>query len=153
MPWWHRAFALFFLAFSAFFMIGSWGGPIFKQTEAKPMVMTIAVVLPLIGIGLTFIFFTTTIRFTSDEIEHHTIFSTKRLPLSEIRGRREYVVRGEEGGSARYLKLVPDDDRLPTLDFMKNYTFDDKFYLWFYELPNLDAEDKKVHKDSNFGLV
>jgi hypothetical protein len=36
---------------------------------------------------------------------------------------------------------------------MKNYTFDDKFYLWFYELPNLDAEDKKVHKDSNFGLV
>jgi len=118
--------------------------------------MVIAVVFLIVGIGLTINFFKATVTFTSDAIELNTIFARKKLPFSGIRGRREYVVRGGEvdaGGSTRYLKLVPNDDRLPTLDFMKNYTFDDAFYSWFNALPDLDAEDKKVHKDANFGLV
>ena len=115
--------------------------------------MLIAIVFMTVGIGLTVNFFNTTITFTAEAVELRTIFGRKKLPLSGIRGRREYEVHGVEGGITRYLKLVPNDGRLPTLDFMKHYTFDDAFYQWFYELPDLDAEDKKKHKDANFGLV
>jgi len=145
-----------FLAFSTFFVIGTLRGLITGQEEAKPLQLVIAVVFLIVGIGLTINFLKTTVTFSADTIELKTIFARKSLPLSAIRGRREYVVRGgdaDAGGSTRYLKLVPNDDRLPTLDFMKNYTFDDVFYRWFYELPDLDVEDKKVHKDANFGLV
>jgi hypothetical protein len=154
--WWPRTFALLFLGFSAFFLIGTSWGLLTGQEEAKPLQMVFAVVFLVVGIGLTINFFKTTITFTADAIELNTIFARKKLPFSGIRGRREYVVRGgdvEAGGSTRYLKLVPNDDRLPTLDFMKNYTFDDAFYRWFNALPDLDAEDNKVHKNANFGLV
>jgi hypothetical protein len=77
----------------------------------------------------------------------------RRLPLSAIRGRREYVVRTYRGGSTRYLKLESDDDRFPALDFSRNYEFDDAFYKWFYSLPDLDAKDREVHEDKNFGLI
>lgn len=134
-------------------MIVTWGIPIAGQAEAKPIEMMIACIFLIVGIGLTIYFFKTSVIFTTDAIELHMVFAQHRLPLNAIRGRREYVVSDNEGGSSRYLKLVPNDDRLPTLDFMKGYTFDDAFYRWFYELPDLDAEDKKVHKDANFGLV
>jgi hypothetical protein len=39
------------------------------------------------------------------------------------------------------------------MDFEKSFTFDDSFYAWFNALPDLDADDKTVRKDSNFGLV
>jgi hypothetical protein len=66
------------------------------------------------------------------------------------------VVKGTQagaGGNTRYLKLIPGDDRLPTLEFSKNYTIDDTFYKWFYEPPDLDERDKREAKDSKFGLV
>jgi len=107
----------------------------------------------LVGVGLTINAFQTKVIFTFDTIELQSILGRKRIPLSGIRGRREIVATGEEGGSTRHLCLVPDNDRLPTLQFMKSYTFDDTFYRWFNELRDLDAEDKKVHKDANFGLV
>jgi hypothetical protein len=113
----------------------------------------LSVIFLLVGVGLTINAFQTTVVFTCDAVELHSILSRLRLPLSKIRGRREFVARGEEGGGTRYLCLVPEDDRLSTLQFMKSYTFDDVFYRWFNELPDLDAEDKKVHKDANFGLV
>jgi len=94
-----------------------------------------------------------TVIFTADAIELRSILGYSRLPLNEIRGRREFVERGNEEGGTRYLVLVPNDDRLPTIQFMKGYTFDEAFFRWFYDLPDLDAEDKKVHKDANFGLV
>ena len=60
----------------------------------------------------------------------------------------------DEDGSTVFLKLEPNDDRLPTLEFQKNYyNFDDRFFRWFNELPDLDVEDKKKHMTSNFGLV
>jgi hypothetical protein len=151
-----RAFALFFLAFAIFFVIGSWGGPIAGRSEAKPMEMMIAVLLLIVGMGLTVNFFTATITFTADTIEKNSLFRRERLPLSGIRGRREFVVRGgsaDTGGSTRYLKLVPNDDRLPALEFMKSYSFDEAFFRWFNSLPDLDAEGSETHRDSNFGLV
>lgn len=97
--------------------------------------------------------FTTSVRFTADAIERATFLSAKQLPLSKIHGRREYVVQFAKGGRTRYLKLESNDPNFPTLDFSRNYNFDEAFYKWFYSLPDLDARDKEVHKDSNFGLV
>ncbi|MGO9129879.1 MAG: hypothetical protein ACLQIS_09130 [Bryobacteraceae bacterium] len=86
-----------------------------------------------------------------DAIEVRGLFGKKRLRFDEIRGRREYVVRGDEGGSTRYLKLEPNDDRLPTLRFAREHNFDSVFYAWFRRLPDLDAMEKA--KSSNFGLL
>lgn len=156
MKWRWRAFAFFFLFFGALPMIASLREFISGASDPKPMMLPVGVLFLAAGIGLTFYAFKAAIGFSQDAIEHRTIFGQKKLPLDGIKGRREYVVKGAQGdvgGNTRYLKLVPNDDRLPTLEFSKHYTFDDTFYRWFYELPDLDAEDRKVHKDSNFGLV
>ncbi len=89
-------------------------------------------------------------------IEKCNLLGKKTLPISAIRGRREYVVSGDgEGGRTRYLRLVSNDDRYPTIDFMKNgYNWDDAFRSWFDSLDDLDARDKEqAHKASNFGPV
>lgn len=137
-------------------MIASLRGFISGASDPKPMMLPVGVLFLAAGLGMTFYAFKAAIEFSQDAVEHRTIFGQKKLPLDGIKGRREYVVKGAQGdggGNTRYLKLEPNDDRLPTLEFSKHYTFDDTFYRWFYELPDLDAEDKKVHKDSNFGLV
>ena len=151
--WGQRAFALLFLAFSVFFVIESCRSVFSGQEEPRPFLLILSVVFILVGIGLTVNAFQTTVTFTCDSIELRSIVRRLKLPLSKIRGRREFAARGEEGGETRYLCLVPDDDRLPTLQFMKAYTFDDAFHRWFNEPPDLNAEHKKVHKDANFGLV
>jgi hypothetical protein len=151
--WSQRAFALLFLALSVFFVVGSWKGVFFGEEDPRPFLMILSAIFLLVGLGLSFNAFQTTVTFTGDAIELRSILNRLKLPLSKIRGRREFVARGEEGGGTRYLCLIPEDDRLPTLQFMKNYTFDDAFYGWFNELRDLDAEDKRVHKDADFGLV
>lgn len=98
-------------------------------------------------------FHTAAATFTCDAIELRSIHSRLGLPLNKIRGRREFMARDEEGAGTHCLSLVPEDDRPTTLQFMKGHTFDDMFDRWFNELPDLDAEDKKVHKDTNFGIV
>lgn len=61
---------------------------------------------------------------------------------------------GEDFPSVWYLKLEPNDDRFPVLDFEESYyRLDDYFCEWFNALPDLDALDKVRPKDSNFGLV
>jgi len=151
--WGHRAFALLFLTLGAFFVIGLCRSGFRGQEEPRPLLLIVSVAFLLVGVGLTVSAFQTTVTFTCDPIELRSILSRLRLPLNKIRGRREFVARGEEDGGTLYLCLVPNDDRLSTIQFMKGYTFDDTFYRWFNELPDLDAEDKKVHKDANFGLV
>jgi len=152
--WGQRSFSVLFLAFGVFFVIGSWRSVFLAQEESRPLLLILSMIFLVVGVGLTVNAYQTTVTFTSDAIELRSILGRRRLPLGEIRGRREVVASGgEEGGSTRYLCLVPDDDRLPTLQFMKSYTFDDAFYRWFNELRDLDAEDKKIHRDANFGLV
>ena len=120
--WGQRAFALLFLAFSVFFVIGSWRSVLFEQEEPRPLLLILSVIFLAVGAGLTVNAYQTTVTFTSDTIEMGSIMSRRRLPLNGIRGRRELVASGEEGGSTRYLCLVPDDDRLPTLQLMKGYS-------------------------------
>jgi hypothetical protein len=162
--WWWRAGAVFFLTIGSVVSIGIWNGIIFGEREPKFAEMVGTPVLAIVGVFLAWSAFRATVTLSADAIELRTLFERKRLPLNAIRGRREYVVRGgtvDVGGSTRYLKLEPNDDRLPTMDIVKYFNFDDRFYQWFKALPDLDALDKQrrealekdPHNNSNFGLV
>ncbi|HEU5456996.1 MAG TPA: hypothetical protein VFU68_00120 [Terracidiphilus sp.] len=146
-----RLFALAFCGFGSFVFLGSLY-ELFKGAS-RPSILAAGFAFTLVGICLVIYCFQAAIQFTTDAIEHRTLFRTKRLPLTSIRGRKEYVVHGEGGGGTRYLRLVPDDDRLPVMDFSKSYAFDQAFFQWFYGLRDLDAEEKQPHKDSGFGLA
>jgi hypothetical protein len=66
--------------------------------------------------------------------------------------RREHVSR-DDGVDRRYVQLIPDDDRLPTVSFSRDYRFDAAFEEWLYSLPDLDAAEKARGKSSDFGLL
>jgi hypothetical protein len=153
--WWRRASAILFVVLGILFLTAFCWGPISGQADPKPLGIVFSAAFTLVGILWTIGAFKSTVTLSNDAIEVRGIWGCKRLPLNGIRGRREYVVRGGgvEEGSTRYLKLVPDDDRLSPLEFEKYFTFDDAFYQWFNKLPDLDAMDKMKHKDSGFGLV
>ena len=99
MKLWWRSFALFFLAFGTFSVIGSWRWLITEDAGPMPMQIMLSFVLFAVGIGLTIHAFKATVRFTRDAIEQRTIFGEKTLPLDGIRGRREYVVRSYQPGA------------------------------------------------------
>lgn len=151
--WYWRAFAFIYVSCVAIFTLQMWREALFGLAEPKPKEMMLSAALLLAGVGFAVHTSMSSVRFTVDSVEKWGIFGIKRLPLSKIRGRREYVVHGEEGGGTPYFKLESNDALFPTMDFSKNYSFDDAFCKWFYSLPDLDAKDKEVHKDSNFGLV
>lgn len=145
-----KLFALGLCGFSAFFLCGS----LYELHigASSPSVVAAGFAFFVAGMAFAVYTFRVSIRFTGDAIEHRTLMGIRRLPLAEIRGLKEFVSRDEKG-STRYLRLVPDDDRIPAMDFAKNYSFDDSFHQWFYGLRDLDAEEKQTHKGSNFGLV
>jgi hypothetical protein len=155
MKWWRRASAILLLMFGILFSAAFCWGPVIRHADPNPLGIAISAAFTLVGIFWTISAFKSTVTLSDDAIEVRGILGCKRLPLNGIRGRREYVVRGGgvEDASTRYLKLVPDDDRLSPLEFEKYFTFDDAFYQWFNKLPDLDAMDKIKHKDSGFGLV
>jgi hypothetical protein len=84
--------------------------------------------------------FKATVTLSDDAIETYGLLGRAKLRFDEIEGRREYAVTGggEDAGSTHYFKLEPNDDRLPTLDFIRDYDFDAAFYDWFKRLPDLD---------------
>jgi hypothetical protein len=151
--WLWRAFAIVFLVFSGVFVTLIWRGALLGLADRSLKELIISAFLVLAGAGMTIHAFTVGVRFTVDAVEHWSLTGVKKLPLAKIRGRREYVVGGGEEGSAHYLKLESDDDRFPALNFSKSYNFDDAFYKWFYNLPDLDQKDREARKTSNFGLV
>jgi hypothetical protein len=141
------------MAVSSLVCIGIWGGVILGRREPKLEEMVVSAILPMFGVLWVAFSFLSTVTLFVDALEHRTLLGRKRLPFEGIRGRREYFVDSYESGSTRYLKLEPNDDRLPTLDFQKYYTFDREFYEWFNNLPDLDAMDRLKGKNSSFGLI
>jgi hypothetical protein len=146
--WQWRAFAVVWTAIGALV----WGGIISKETLGKedPRLWHFVVGPLWIIAGLLWIahMFQAAVTLFHDSIEKRGLLGRARLRFGEIRGRREYFVTGggEDGGATHYLKLEPNDDRLPTLDFMWDYDFDPAFYDWFKSLPDLDAVDKVKDK-------
>ena len=143
---------LVLIAAGVFFFFANWIAPLLDMNEAKPWQMVFSAVFLLFGLLWTIFAYKSSITFTLDSVEYRDLIKTQQLPLFAIRGRRERVVRSEDG-DAHYLKLVTDDDRFRSIEFQKIFAFDDIFYGWFNSLRDLDAADKIKHKDSNFGLV
>jgi hypothetical protein len=138
-PW--RAFAIVWTAIGALV----WGTILPKEISGtEDAHLSHFVVAPLWIIGgilWTVHMLRATVTLSHDSIETRGLLGKARLRFNEIRGRREYVVAGsdEDGGDTHYLKVEPNDDRLPTLDLMRAYDFDTTFYGWFEKLPDLDA--------------
>jgi hypothetical protein len=152
MKWWRRAFPIVFIAFSLVFLFGLFSKGLDFEDQKQIITLVVAIVFLLVGSYMTISAFKSTITLSANSIELLTLKGRQQLALSAIRGRREYWVNTGRSRT-RYLRLEPDDDRLPTMDFEKSFTFDDSFYAWFNALPDLDADDKKGHKESDFGLV
>lgn len=153
--WGQRVFCIVFMALSVVFLIGFWGGAISGEREATWLELMIPIVLLIMGSFFTARAFRNYIALLQTEIRIQTILGRQTLPLDKIRGRRRYLSRGDgESPSIWYLKLEPNDDRFPPLEFEEShYTLDDPFFRWFNALPDLDALDKLRPKTSNFGLA
>lgn len=154
MSWWFRGFVLFFLLFGGAFLFTCLRDILAGEQRHGIWDLVVAAVFPIVGAILSAKAFTSKIIFSDDSITRRSFWDSRTVRLSLVAGRREYVVNGgEEGGSTRYLRLEFNDGS-PPLDFGKRlYRFDDVFWLWFNELPDLDARDAQARKGSNFGLV
>ncbi|HEX4321219.1 MAG TPA: hypothetical protein VHZ52_09970 [Acidobacteriaceae bacterium] len=148
----HQVFSLVFLAVASFLTINFWIELLSGKKEPKLLEIILWPVFPIAGAVWVAFAFTSTITLFDDAIELRTLLKTTRLPFTGIRGRREYVIQTDDG-TMTYLKLEPNDDRLPVLDFQDAYNFDSTFYDWFHKLPDLDKLGKTKPKNSNFGLV
>jgi hypothetical protein len=150
-----RVFCIVFMALSVFFLIVFWGGAISGRREATWLELMIPIGFLVGGSFLSARAFKNYIGLSVGEIRIQTILDRQTLPFDKIRGRRRYLSRGDdEFPSIWYLKLEPNDDRFPTIEFEESYyTLDDRFFTWFNALPDLDALDKLRAKTSNFGHV
>lgn len=148
----YRGASLVFLAVASFLVISFWDGIATGQKEPKLLEMILLPIFPIAGGVWVAFAFRSTVTLFDDAIELRTLVKGVRLPFTGIQGRREYVVQSDDG-STTYLKLEPNDDRLPALEFQQNYDFDSTFYNWFYQLPDLDELGKTKPKKSNFGLL
>lgn len=97
------------------------------------------------GAIFTAMTFFTRVTFTDDAIELRGIFESRKLPFSEIRGRHETMadICTFRFYSFRFSNwtLVPKKANLQPINVSNFYKFDDVFYEWLYQLPDLDAED------------
>jgi hypothetical protein len=101
--------------------------------------------LPIFGLGLMAIItgiatlssFYNRVTLYANSIEYRSIWSTSWLQFEEIRGRRALPGYGGRGGRGPRLRIVPNEASQPTLEFEKNYNFDDAFWTWFNKLTDL----------------
>jgi len=84
--------------------------------------------------------FTSKVILSDNTIEVRGIFYRNRMLFSEIRGRRETVKKSLTGISSSW-KLEPREDTAHAIDINNFFTYDDVFYTWFNQIPDLDAED------------
>jgi len=143
------------MALSVFFLVAFWGGAVSGTREATLTELFVPIAFLTIGGFFTARAFKNYIELSQAEISKQSIFGRSTLPIHKIRGRRRYLDKGGyETPSVWNLKIEPNDDRFPTIEFEESYyTLDDYFYAWFNALPDLDASDKQSPKTSNFGLA
>jgi len=153
--WGQRAFSIVFTTFGAVFLVAIWGGVISGTREASWIEVVVSIALPLGGGFFVARAFKDYVALSETEIRHQGLFKLQMLPFDKIRGRRRYLVKGDgKSPAVWHLKVEPNDDQFPTLDFEESYyTFDEYFRTWFGALPELDERDKTGPKPSNFGLV
>jgi hypothetical protein len=130
-------FAVFFLSFSGAGLVHFLGEMVSGERSPDTIEIVAPAVLVLVGSGLVMHYFTTVVILFPDAIELRTLWSTKRLAFSEIRGRHEYETTDSDGIKTQYIKLESVDHHRPTLEFQRFYNFDSAFDEWLKRLPNL----------------
>jgi hypothetical protein len=150
MKWLDRAGAVLAMAAGAVLCtiaLSDWSDPIIPSHNRNLIGFLASAALLLYGIYKTANAFISTVTLFPGSVEVRTAFSRESLPSSKIRGRREYV---NNWGRSKtwYYSLVPNDDKLGTLDFEQDFNFDETFFSWFNHLPDLDAADEEKNKES-----
>jgi len=148
--WWGRAGTVLLLIVGAAFCTTVWDVPNFSPQNPQLLTMFVSAVILFVGIYQTANAFISTVTLFAESVESRTAFVCRRLLFSEIRGRRQYITGGRY--KTAYFSLVPNDDRLYTLAFVQAFNFDEAFFRWFNHLPDLDAADEKMEKESKAGL-
>lgn len=148
--WGWRIFSLFFPIFGGCAVISALRDYIHQTEVFKPGVLIVGLLFVIIGTGMAINFFTSVVRFTHDSIEHRTLFRRRSLPLAAIGGRREYMTRDSDGVPTYYLRLIPNDHRLPVIEFTRTFALDKAFFRWFYSLPELNERDEPKSSFSIF---
>lgn len=136
--WWIRIFSIFFFAFSTAGLIHFTRG-ILAGEEAPNWVSIVGpAFLSLVGLGLVAHHFNTFVIIFRDAVEVETLWSRKRLFVSEIRGRHEYEATDSDGVTTRYVKLLPVDRRKQAIEFRRFYNFDSAFDEWLNQFPRVE---------------
>ena len=146
--------SIIYFAQGAAFEIKTLSGIMIGDREPSFLWLVVSLILFAAGIVWVLDAFGSRVTLSEETIAVCGLRGRKSLPLNVIRGRRTYMFKLDpnSAGSTTYLKVVPVDDRLPVIDFLRDYNFDEAFYAWFNGLPDLDAMDKE-RKPNNFGLV
>ena len=136
--WWIRIFSICFFAFSTAGLVHFARG--FLSGEEPPNWISIVgpAFLALVGLGLVAHHFNTFVVIFPDAVEFETLWSRKRLSLSEIRGRREYETTDSDGVTTRYVKLFPVDRGKQAMEFSRLYNFDGAFDEWLNQFPRVE---------------
>ena len=152
---WLRVFSFVFSGCALVFLIANWTEVIAGRKVSAFADFFDPLVFLAFGVFFIYVSFASYVALSPSAIESRSPFGHRKLPLGKIRGRRRYL---DDGGAEMprdwHLKVEPDDDRYPSLDFQESYyKFDAAFYDWFRSLPDLDELDKTRPKTSDFGLV
>jgi len=131
-----------------------WGGVLTGRREPKFLEMMFPVVYLVFAGTMTIRSFHNQVALSESGIELRNFRGDTILPLDKIKGRRRYFSPGDDmAPGIWHLVLESNDDRFSKLDIEELYRFDDVFYRWFNQLPDLDESDRQHPKTSNFGLV
>jgi hypothetical protein len=151
---WQRIVAIAVAAFGLILWFGIWTEVIRGDRDANLIGMLIPPALVLAGSVFALRAIRFSVRLSDDAIELQGLTGKTVLPFDRIEGRRRYVDEGgEDMPRVSHLVLVPNDDRFPKIDIEELCRFDDHFYRWFNNLPDLDEAEKHRPKPFNFGLV
>jgi hypothetical protein len=151
MKWLDRVGAVLAMAAGAVlctFVLRDWIDPIVRSHKSNTIGLLVSAALLLYGTYKTANAFISTVTLFPHSVEVRTAFSRQSLSTKQIRGRREYA---NNWGRSKtwYYCLVSNDDKLGTLDFEQDFNFDEAFFSWFNQLPDLDAADEKRWKESS----
>jgi hypothetical protein len=132
-------------AIGLFFLVSIWGGVAQGTRTPDAIEMVLPLIIMLVAGILTMRAFRGTVLLSRKAIEVHSFGGRSVLPFHKIRGARKYLLSGSEDSPCIWnIVLEPNDVRFPELNIREIYRFDDSFYQWLNELPDLDAIDKHL---------
>jgi hypothetical protein len=138
--WWHRAAVLLTVIVGLGIIWSGVSGIATDQDDSHVGAIVIGTILAIVGTLLTVNAWISRISFSDSAIEQSTLLDQDIVYFDAIGGRREYS-RWVGRMPARFIRIesLSGRDRLEIRKW--RYNFDDDFWRWFDQLPNLDSDD------------